>query len=691
MLAYTLHDLGHVAVGALLLGPLVSLLPGAAIGWHFDILGFRRRSVGLAACLSIVLSVAALPSLLWAADRLAGRPGCVALVAALAVLSAPCLREWLRRARAGSEPGGRRRIGWIAAGLGLLVVLSLVDVGIGRRLLGSYAQTDHAKHVAVIASLAQYRCPPANPFYVPGEPAGLCYYYQWHLLGATIESLGFGWLSAIDARTASAAWATVALCALVLVYLRFRRAAPPSHIVRRATWGLGLLLVGGIDLLPWLALAARGRLLKDVDWWNEQIAMWVGQMVWVPQHLGSLVAAATGILLLRRGLDAEAPKRARLLAAALAGLALASSAGMSVYVFLTSAASLLVWAGLVLLRRRRRAPLLAWAVTVAVAAAFVLPFAAELAPVRPFEGVGLRVEVRRFYPLRDALTSAGIPDSAPVASALHLDALPLSYGLELGFFGLAAVWCFARRRRAGAPIAADADLVSELCLVAVPLAVGSFVCSSVENNDLGWRGLMPMQLVLLASGVGFLEALREGAVRSRALRTTAVVLLAVGVLGSGVDLLSLRLTQAVRAYSRPSEQVGEDLASARAACEWVRDHTAPDAVLALAGDPPDSGATRAPRRERCLASLYSDRLLAAGDRVNLRSFCPPDPPVAADVDRIFATASWDEALALARRWRIGVLIADASSPVWEDRASWVWTRPADFEAPRHRVFLTALR
>ncbi len=66
-----------------------------------------------------------------------------------------------------------------------------------------------------------------------------------------------------------------------------------------------MLCVTGLDLLPVTYLGfAKHFWLSDMEWWNEpQITSWMGSLLWVPHHVGALLACFVGFLLLRHQSD----------------------------------------------------------------------------------------------------------------------------------------------------------------------------------------------------------------------------------------------------------------------------------------------------------------------------------------------------------------------------------------------------
>ena len=82
--------------------------------------------------------------------------------------------------------------------------------------------------------------------------------------------------------------------AIIALYLRFVHPEGARRIHRRTLLGVALLAVTGLDILPNLVLALARRPWPEPEWWNEQVSAWITSMLWIPHHLGALIAGFTG-------------------------------------------------------------------------------------------------------------------------------------------------------------------------------------------------------------------------------------------------------------------------------------------------------------------------------------------------------------------------------------------------------------
>ena len=83
----------------------------------------------------------------------------------------------------------------------------------------------------------------------------------------------------------------------------------------------------------------------------------------------------------------------------------------------------------------------------------------------------------------------------------NLIALPILYALELGFYGFVLVITLLtiKRRR---PL--DRETLFELTVFSTSIVIASLLKSAIRNNDLGWRGLMFAQFVLIIWGSDYI-------------------------------------------------------------------------------------------------------------------------------------------------------------------------------------------
>jgi hypothetical protein len=309
----------------------------------------------------------------------------------------------------------------------------------------------------------------------------------------------------------------------------------------------------------------------------------------------ALVACLTAFLLLWRDgqpVAEEAPRKwPRAGAVSLAAMALASAVGMSVFVTFTGACILVVWALLELIRRQPKA-------LVAVSAAGILslfmalPFLLELRSSTPVSA-GIQWQVRRFFLMPDKLP-LGLTSKQQTweTSAYRLAFLPLNYFLELGVYFYAGILYCVRlwrdRRMASRDLAA-------LALLGVSMTICTFLASDAGFglNDLGWRGFMPAQFILLLWTAQLLDAhVPEMRLRKRHYGAL-ILLLAIGVSSTLLDLTLLRGFNLFvdspwfsRLNGTPTVhlRLGERYAALADTYAWIRSHTPANAVVEASPD-----------------------------------------------------------------------------------------------------------
>jgi len=483
-------------MGALLLMALLILGGGASFAWAFRFPGFIGAAAIERAGIALLCGFACLPVLLDLSCRF-GTGAMTALALAATVAGGPALF------RGGSFKFNRRHLIWavLAAFWILGGAAIMIDWPFGPGLAHSFLVIDYVKHAAATWSVAQSGTPPWNPtFYEPGRRAA--YYYFFYTLTAVVSLVGGH--AGIEARHAAYAGAIMAGFALfALAYQVWRRAgtdeaAGVKDPSRPAGFGmLALLLTTGVDILPVLAFAALsgGKIwFKETGWWNDPVTSWLHSTLIVPHHVAALCAAFVGFIALARPAGGGDVRRT-----VLAALAFASMAGMSVYIAIGAAVIACVWLILLLCARR-------WAdsvnLTLAGMGAIIVaaPWLNTLLPL--FGGDGPpAISIRLRGPLwLDAVFQSDFEGG--LARALTM---PFFYAIEFGVFGLGA---FAFWRKAGRRgLASD---LSQVLVIgsAASFIIGSFLRSTVLNNDLGWRVMLFAQI---ATFTWTLSAARAGA------------------------------------------------------------------------------------------------------------------------------------------------------------------------------------
>ena len=673
---------------AVCLYPLFVVVPGYSLAWRLDLCGFRRRTPAFRAALALCLSMSAGPIVTYLVERFGSQHLVWAMYGALWLyFLVVVVRGWRRE-----RPLRVSRQDAVAVGIVVLWVavalFSLVDLQFGHQDYYPIPARDAALRTGFTHSIAA-GIPPHNPFFFPGYPAPLRYHYFWMIPGALVERAGGGAVGPQHAWFGGAAWAGIGMMAMVALTFRILLYRGPASFRRRAFTGILLLGVTGLDILPaaigWIlrSFGMQRAVTPSIDWWNEQVDGFPSTAIWVAHHMVGLVACMTAFLLLWEGARQTA-RRARVRHALVAGLALASAAGISIFVTLVFSAFLAVWTLVAAARRwwpETAACLLAGMVAVACAA----PYLIEL-PGTGQRAIGppLMLEVRPFSPAVVVLQSVGITGGWRVSLA-NLLLLPVNYFMELGFFFAAGSLWWLRRPR---PLS-RAQLATAIML-ATSFLLCSFVRSSVIfNNDLGWRGILLAQFVLVLWGVDVVTG-ATGPLAVPVRRWLAVLAL-LGASGVVYDIFLLRLypvaadrgVLAMLSWLAPDHRLGERNYAQREAYEWLDGNSDPRARIQF---------NPHVEFEDVPAFLYGKRQIVAADTLCLATFggdlalCPP---IQAVLDRLYTEPGQPAPAAIADTCRslpADYLVAKDTDAVWRDPRSWVWREQPVFANRYVRLF-----
>jgi hypothetical protein len=318
---------------------------------------------------------------------------------------------------------------------------------------------DHSK-IAIIDAIARLGLPPVNPYY-GGAEAGphLAYYYWWHLSAAELARLAgaTGW-----AADAAMTWFTAAASLLLL-------AGMAQALDRRAgLWAVLLAIPASIR--PLLAPAVHaGWLLPATG-----LGGWLDQASWAPQHLAAAATLMLAVLVLAGVAERRTPTGIVVLGCVIAtGFGASAWVGGIVGVLAIPAAALALLTGLA---RNRRAFLCA-----ALAAGILsLILAAPLLHTEYLAAAG-----RHAFPL----TAAFYPVLGPAIGAPAGFGFPLLLLIEFPVATILGIWGIIHAGKTIPPWA-RATLAAGL--------VGALIClclrSTIDNNDLGWRAILPALL-----------------------------------------------------------------------------------------------------------------------------------------------------------------------------------------------------
>ncbi|MBN8916891.1 MAG: hypothetical protein J0I31_14950 [Rhizobiales bacterium] len=385
---------------------------------------------------------------------------------------------------------------------------------------------DHAK-IILIDEIAQNGIiPPANPVFGAGGAAGtVAYYYLWHFGAAELAILSgaHGW-----AADAAATWFT-GFAALSLVgALAFRLRPGMSAPL------LALLAASAGSLRPVAAALFGGARVDFALEPASGLAGLIYQTSWSPHHVASATACVTAVLLMARLRTGSGAGQGAVLAG-LIGLATAAAFGSSLWVGGVTFALAGTAAALVLAFSRPAQGRLRFLAALAGAALMTLVLVAPLLVAQihaaAARGGGAPLQFALLPVLGPGWTEATRAVLDPLAYWLVL--LPVEFPAIL-FAGVAGLALVLAGRTGGKPARRIATPLAALAVVA--LAVSATLQSTAgENNDLGWRAVLPAILVLAAFAGAALSVALSWAMQSMRTRQGRVGLAA------GLALVALGL------------------------------------------------------------------------------------------------------------------------------------------------------
>jgi hypothetical protein len=357
----------------------------------------------------------------------------------------------------------------------------------------SEAMFDHSK-VAIIDDILRLGLPPGNPFFAGSGPR-LVYYYLWHFSAAIPAALfgASGWEADI-ALTWFTAFASLAL--MMGLAVRFSRCSMAAWLV--------VLLSLAASLKPLLRLVLPAdfldRVLASYPWPQS----WIFQASWVPQHLASAACVVLAVLTMARLPAARDWAFVPLLALFVAA-GFESSAWVGGVVFAAAAGPI----GLALLltceNRQARLEFFFKAVVAVVLVALIsFPFLRDDYAATAARHAGAPIALRWF-----AVLGPLVP--APARSMLDLPAYWLILVvIQFPAICFAGPWAMARAlAERGATLAQRRLVIALAVLAGASFVVPWLLASTIANNDLGWRGVLPGVLVLTifaASGLALWRA-----------------------------------------------------------------------------------------------------------------------------------------------------------------------------------------
>ena len=691
----THHFMAEDLVGSLLAASLLPMflwVPGYALAWLLDLFDFRRRTAGFRAALSLPLSIAVCPI----ATCLLGTFGSMTAVwAAYGAMAVVFLVAHSRTPLCIRMPDGWVVFGGIALVWLGVALFSLVDLQWGNRLYYPANSFDYSLRASWTHAISATGIPPQSPQFLPAHPVALRYHYFWLMMCSLANQIAPRWISARQAEIAGTFWCGLGMMALLAICLRLFLVNRSAPLRRRVLVGTLLMGITGLDIIPglfFLSLYFRGLIdfvLPSLEAWNEYVDWFLHSIIWAPHAVAALIAAFTGFLLVGHAPQASS-RHAVPAYGLLAGAALASAIGISIWVAFVFGIFLILWTAVCAWKRW-------WRETIALLVAgltsvlLAWPYLNQIMGSGGSAGAGGHVLE---FTVRSFSLAALIPSWHGMSEwtrriLVNGSLLPLNYFLEFGWFFLIGMVKWRQYRTAGKPLA-RVDLACVL-LLATSLLICTFLKSVIAYNDLGWRGLLPAQFVLLLWSVDIWIARDVPSFLPPGWKVLLIVFLCLGAAGTVYDLALTRVYPilADRGVLPPvpwmasDRRFGERTYAAREAYEWARAATGENAVIQFN---PDVVVQDTPEM------LYGDRRVVAAD-TTCKTLVGGDPAQCAPIVRQLAGLYPAEGQPVStslgdvcRSLPVDLFVAKDTDHVWADRQSWVWTEKPLFANRYMRLF-----
>jgi hypothetical protein len=368
---------------------------------------------------------------------------------------------------------------------------------------------DHSK-VAMINEMSRLGVPPGNPFFGgAGTPSRLAYYYLWHFSAAELSVLtgASGW-EADAGLTWFTAFASLSLMIGLATWLSGRAAA--------GLWVVALAATA--SLRPLLNAAAGIDNVEAVAGYQSGFGGWLFQTSWAPQHTASAMAGVLAVVALN-----ELARRPSVPVMAILGIAMAACFESSTWIggIVVPLAALMI-ALLAMLRAERPFRLFLYLAGAAlIAALLIAPMLYDQMQTAIWRGGGAPIAVVPY----DVLTDRPDGTLGFVANLLAYWAIFLLVEFPAFYLaGLVAVFVLLLAR--GEAAERTSVVRTFALLLAVSLGAAWLLISTLgDNNDLGWRAVLPAVLLLIVFSAIALALWLERPISFAAVPALALVLL----------------------------------------------------------------------------------------------------------------------------------------------------------------------
>lgn len=370
----------------------------------------------------------------------------------------------------------------LAAGLAVVPAIALFPKFSGEAVMLAGPIFDHSK-VAIIDEMTRLGLPPGNPYFAEGgQQTPLAYYYLWHFSAAEL-ALAFGvsgWEADI-VMTGVAAFSSLALMMGFAAWIGRRSAA--------AAWVVPLAFAA--SQYPVLRAIFGANALYSVISPPTGFAGWLFQTSWAPQH-----TASASCVLLSSYLLMQLARRPSVLTAVVLALVTVAGYESSTWVggiLFAVAAPVL---GLILLAGApagARMRFVTWSVAAALlTAVLAYPFLHDQFINAAGRGVGSPIAFEP-YPVfaldvsDESLELMNLPGYWLVQLVIEFPAIYITGAISL-------IGSLRSKSAYGPPLLATKVFCS-LAFVSLLIA-GTVTITFADNNDLGWRAVLPGVFIL---------------------------------------------------------------------------------------------------------------------------------------------------------------------------------------------------
>jgi hypothetical protein len=565
-----------------------------------------------------------------------------------------------------------RLSGWIylAAALAALIpAAAVMPKFLGDGVVLAAPIFDHSK-VALIDEMLRNGLPPANPVFAEGGGAGsVSYYYLWHVGAAQIARLtgASGWEGDIGASWFSAFASMCLICGLARRFSA-SRFAPVLALAFALTGSLRPVLV---------ALIGEER-LHGVLKHGSGFAGWLFQTSWSPHHIAAASCLVIAVLLMTR----LALRPGHFVAFVLT-LILAAGFESSIWVGGFTLALAGGGVGLVLLWRaapdRRPGFMMACLVAALGAAALSSPLIAAQIQAGAARGGGSPLALQPFAIL-------GIDFPLPLRRFLDVPAYWLVLLLiEFPLIYVPGLLAFRRLLQAGTGDPETRLTLMALAVLTLACLMSSWLLHSTvgDNNDFGWRAVLPALLILIALAAG---SVADWLHRRRVL--SGLIMLATFAL----TLPDAATIMAGNLFGAPSD-AAQAFAETPAMWASLRRHTAADTRIA---NNPAFLQNELPWPINISWALLADRRSCfAGNELAI-AFAPLSPAQRAQSAALFlrvfdGSGSSDDVALLVKRYGCRAAVVTATDGAWvrDPFASSPLFRLAETAAGKWRIYVAA--